>query len=194
MKSIILSALILLFSTSAFSQSNPVCCNTQKKYVSELGFVFPGKTQVIKDYVNANSVSINPLTSGFGSGFQLGKHRIINDQATLGVVLGANAFFISSNAKTQIYQIGTYLTGRLYFGETWRNGVFTELGAGPEFAASSINDSDFNVQANFASRIGIGYNYQFNKDVTLGASLIVSPSLMTDDYLNGSKFVINMLW
>jgi len=194
MKSLIVSALLILSSISAFSQSTPVCCENTKKYVSELGLVFPAKTESVKNYVNANNVSINPLTSGFGSGFQIGKHRIVNDKATLGVLLGANTFFASSNVKTQIYQIGAYLTGRLYFGETWRNGVFTEIGAGPEFAAASVNDSDFNLQANFASKIGLGYNYQFNKDVTLGVSIITVPSLMSDNYFDGSKVVVNMLW
>jgi hypothetical protein len=134
------------------------------------------------------------LTSGFGAGFQLGKHRILNEKATLGVILGGNMFIASAETTTQVYQLGAYLTGRLYFGETWRNGVFAEVGAGPEFAGAKIQDSDFRIQSNFASRFGLGYNYQFSKDVTLGISAIISPALTADNYFDGAKIVANMLW
>lgn len=194
MKTLLISLLCVLSMVPAFSQETPVCASPAKKYVNELGLVFPIKTDNIKDYINANNIAVNPLTSGFSSGFQVGKHRIVNDQATLGVILGANAFFSSGAVHNQIYQFGAYLTGRLYFGDAWRNGVFAEIGAGPEVAASSIQDGDFQFQANFGSRLGIGYNYQFSKDVTLGLSFISAPSMLSDNYFDGSRVVINMLW
>jgi hypothetical protein len=194
MKTFLISILCVLSMVPAFSQETPVCATPSKKYINELALIFPMKTDDVKNYINGNNIAVNPLTSGFSSGFQVGKHRIINDQATLGVVLGANGFFSAGSADNQIYQFGAYLTGRLYFGDTWKNGVFAEIGAGPEFAAASIQGGDFQFQANFASRLGVGYNYQFSKDVTLGVSFITAPSLMSDNYFNGSKVVVNMLW
>lgn len=194
MKSFLISILCVLSMVPAFSQNTPICSNETKKYVNELGLVFPINKDDVKNYINGNNVVVNPLTSGFSSGFQVGKHRIINDQATLGVVLGANTFFSSGASENQIYQINAHLTGRLYFGDTWRNGVFAEIGAGPEFAAASVQGGDFQFQANFGSRFGLGYNYQFNKDVTLGLSFIASPSILSDNYFNNSKLVVNMLW
>lgn len=194
MKIFLVSILLVLSMLPAFSQSTPVCAADSKKYVNELGLTFPTNTDDIKNYINANNVVVNPLTTGFSSGFQLGKHRIINDRATLGAIIGSNVFFSSAGVKNQIYQLNVHLAGRLYFGETWRNGVFAELGAGPEVAASSIQDGDFQFQVNFGSRFGLGYNYQFNKDVTLGLSFIASPSILSDNYLNNAKVVVNMLW
>jgi hypothetical protein len=195
MKTILLSSIIFLSAIQLFAQlDNSIEPVSHKKYVSELGLSFPLKSQHMKDYINLNNVQVAPLTSGFGAGFQLGGHRILNENATLGVLLNSNMFLASGEHFTQVYQMGAYLTGRLYFGDTWRNGVFTEIGAGPEFAAASIQGGDFQFQGNFASRIGLGYNYQFNKDVTLGASVVVSPSLTSDDYLNETRVVINMLW
>lgn len=196
MKTFLISILCLLSMAPAFSQNTPICSHETKKYVNELGLVFPLNKDDVKNYINGNNIVVNPLTSGFNSGFQLGKHRIINDQATLGVILGANTFFSSGISETQIYQLNAHLTGRLYFGETWRNGVFAEIGAGPEFAAASasVQGTNFQFQANFGSRFGLGYNYQFNKDVTLGISFIASPSLLSDNYFNNSKLVVNMLW
>lgn len=195
MKTFILSLLCAMMITPAIAQetTSKPCC-TKKKYVNELGLVFPVKTDAVKDYINASNIGINPLTSGFSSGFQVGKHRIINEKATLGVVLGGNVFYGRGVATNQVYQFGTYLTGRLYFGDTWRNGVFAEVGAGPEMAAASLNGGDFQYQVNIASRFGVGYNYQFNEDVTLGASVVVAPSIMNDNYFDGAKVVVNMLW
>ena len=194
MKTFFLSLICALMVTPLFAQDSKPCCSTGKKYVTELGLIFPVKTDGVKDYINASNIGVNPLTSGFGSGFQFGRHRIINEKATLGVILGANMFYGKGTATNQLYQFGTYLTGRLYFGETWRNGVFTEVGAGPEAAMASLNGGDFQYQVNVASRIGLGYNYQFNKDVTLGASVVVAPSIMADNYTDGAKVVVNMLW
>ena len=179
--------------TPAIAQETKQCC-AKKKYVTELGLVFPVKTDAVKDYINASNIGINPLTSGFSSGFQVGKHRIINEKATLGLALGGNMFYGRGVATNQVYQLGAYLTGRLYFGDSWRNGVFAEVGAGPEAAATSLNGGDFQYQANIASRFGVGYNYQFNEDVTLGASVVVAPSIMADNYFDGAKVVVNMLW
>jgi hypothetical protein len=193
MKTFILSLLCAMMITPAIAQESKPCC-AKKKYVTELGLVFPVKTDAVKDYINASNIGISPLTSGFSSGFQVGKHRIINERATLGLALGGNMFYGRGIATNQVYQLGAYLTGRLYFGDTWRNGVFAEVGAGPEGAATSLNGGDFQYQANIASRFGVGYNYQFNEDVTLGASVVVAPSIMADNYFDGAKVVVNMLW
>lgn len=193
MRTFFISMLCILFSIPMMAQDTPAC-PSQKNYVSEMGLVFPVKTDAMKAYINANSINVGPLTSGFSAGFQVGKHRILNEKATLGVLLGGNMFVASGVSTTQVYQLGAYLTGRLYFGETWRNGVFAEVGAGPEGAAAKIQGGDFQFQANFASRFGVGYNYQFSKDVTLGISAIVSPSLVSDNYFDGAKIVANMLW
>lgn len=194
MKTFVISLVLLFATTIGFSQNNPDCPTHAKKYTKELGLTFPLKTDAMKNYIAASNIDAAPLTSGIGSGLQLGMHRIINDKATLGLIVGSNFFFTFGDTKSQIYQLGTYLTGRLYFGETWRNGIFTEIGAGPEFSAASISDGDFKFQGNFATRLGIGYNYQFNKDVTLGISAIVAPSLTTDNYLDNARVVVNMLW
>lgn len=195
MKKALLSLIILLNATIVFAQDDSsIMPVSHKKYVSDLGLTFPLKTQSIKDYINLNNVEVGPLTSGFGAGVQFGQHRLLNENATLGVLLNGNMFLASSGEFTQVYQFGAYLTGRLYFGDTWRNGVFTEIGAGPEFGGASIQGERFEFQGNFASRFGLGYNYQFNKDVTLGASIVASPSLTSDDYLNSARVVVNMLW
>ena len=194
MKTFFLSLICALMVTPLLAQDSKPCCPTGKKYVTELGLIFPVKTDAVKDYINASNIGVNPLTSGFGSGFQFGRHRIINEKATLGVLVGSNVFYGKGTTTNQLYQFGAYLTGRLYFGETWRNGVFAEVGAGPEAAMASLNGGDFQYQVNVASRIGLGYNYQFNKDVTLGASVVVAPSIMADNYTDGAKVVVNMLW
>jgi len=193
MKTFILSLLCAMMITPAIAQESK-SCYAKKKYVTELGLVFPVKTDAVKDYINASNIGINPLTSGFSSGFQVGKHRILNEKATLGLALGGNMFYGRGVATNQVYQLGAHLTGRLYFGDSWRNGVFAEVGAGPEAAATSLNGGDFQYQANIASRFGLGYNYQFNADVTLGASVVVAPSIMNDNYFDGAKVVVNMLW
>ena len=194
MKTFILSLLCAMMITPAIAQDSKPCCVGGKKYITELGLVFPVKTDAVKDYINASNIGVSPLTSGFSSGFQFGKHRIINQKATLGVILGGKMVVGKGVELNQVYQLGAYLTGRLYFGDTWRNGVFAELGAGPEGAMASLNGGDFQYQANFASRFGVGYNYQFNEDVTLGASVVVAPSIMNDNYFDGAKVVVNMLW
>lgn len=193
MKTFILSLLCAMMITPAIAQESK-SCYAKKKYVTELGLVFPVKTDAVKDYINASNIGINPLTSGFSSGFQVGKHRILDEKATLGLALGGNMFYGRGVATNQVYQLGAHLTGRLYFGDSWRNGVFAEVGAGPEAAATSLNGGDFQYQANIASRFGLGYNYQFNADVTLGASVVVAPSIMNDNYFDGAKVVVNMLW
>ena len=194
MKTFILSLICAMMLTPVIAQESKPCCVKKKKYVTELGLIFPVKTDAVKDYINASNVGVNPLTSGFSSGFQFGKHRIINEKATLGLILGGNMFYGKGVATNQVYQLGTYLTGRLYFGDTWRNGVFAEVGAGPEVAAASLSGGDFQYQANIASRVGVGYNYQFNEDVTLGLSVVTAPSIMSDNYFDGAKVVVNMLW
>jgi hypothetical protein len=180
----------MLSSVGLFAQKQ--CCD--KNYINELGLVFPTDASSVKNFINANNVGVSPLTSGFSSGFQLGIHRIVNERATLGLVLGTNAFFSLDSVNNHIYQVGAFITGRVYFGDTWRNGLFAEIAAGPEFAAASLGGKDFQIQTNVASRIGIGYNYQFNKDVTLGVSVVASPSLLANSYFDGSRIVINMLW
>lgn len=206
MKTLIMSLVFAIASLPMFGaveSSTPLAPNvseatsksSQSNYVSELGLLFPVKTDAIKDYVNANTIVVSPLTSGFGAGFQYGMHRILNDRSTLGLALNGNTFVASAGTTTnQVYQAGLYLTGRLYFGDTWRNGVFAEVGAGPEFAGAVIRGGDFTYQVNVASRLGVGYNHQFSKDVTLGISAIVSPSMTSSDYLSSARIVVNMLW
>lgn len=193
MKSIIFSILSIFSAVTLFSMSADQCSQS-KKYVFELGLNTPINASGIKDYINSNNVSVSPLTSGFNTGFQIGGHKIINDQATLGIVVGMNTFIASQSVTNQIYQLGTYLTGRLYFGDSWRNGIFTEISAGPEASVISLSKSDFSYQVNIASRLGVGYNYQFNKDVTLGVSVVISPSITSANYTDGAKIVVNMLW
>lgn len=166
-----------------------------KTYVTDLGLTFPIKPSAIKDYINANGITTLPLTSGYSSGFQIGKHQIISDQATIGIVAGAN-FFVGSTpiATNQIYQLGIYATGRLYFGESWRGGLFAELGAGPEGSAASFNGTPFVFQGNIGARVGAGYNYKFNKDVTIGLSLQATPSISAGAFTDGARVLINMLW
>lgn len=194
MKQFFILAITALLQLPVFAQETSTPISTHKQYVMELGLVFPVNTDAMKDYLNANGIAVSPLTSGFGSGFQIGAHKLLNEKATLGVLMGGNMFITSSDGVSQFYQTGAILTGRLYFGETWRNGVFAEVGAGPEFGATKIKDNDFTFQLNFASRFGVGYNYQFNKNVTLGISAIVAPSVTAANYLDGAKIVANMLW
>lgn len=189
---------VMIFAVLISTISNAQECthpfNEQLKYVAELGLIFPAKNDAMKNYITANAISVNPLTSGVGSGFQLGVHKLLSEKATMGVIFGGNMFLVASDSTTQLYQVGTFLTGRLYFGETWKNGVFAEVGAGPEFGAASVRGGTFNFQLNFASRFGVGYNYQFSKNVTLGVSAIISPSVVANNYLDGAKIVANMLW
>lgn len=192
MKTFILSLICAMMVTPTIAQETQCC--PRKKYVNELGLVFPVKTAIMKNYISAGSINVNPLTSGFSSGSQIGRHRIINEKATLGVILASNIFYGNTPVKNQIYQVGTYLTGRLYFGETFKNGVFAELGAGPEFSAASLSGASFQLQANFASRVGLGYNYRFNDDVSLGAAVVISPSITADNYTDGARVIVNMLW
>lgn len=166
-----------------------------KTFITELGLTFPLKPSSIKDYINTNGITTLPLTSGYSSGFQVGRHSIVSNQATIGVVLGANGFIGSTpTATNQIYQIGIYATGRLYFGESWRGGAFAELGAGPEASAASFNGSNFEYQGNIGARVGAGYNYKFTNDVTLGVSLLATPAVSSAGFLDGAKVVVNMLW
>lgn len=195
MKKVLLSILFTVLTVSGFAQeTNSMEPCSHSKYISDLGLAFPINTDNLKSYINSNSIEVGPLTSGFGAGFQFGRHKVLNDKATLGIVTGGNMFIVSTNTTNQVYQLGIYLTGRLYFGETWKNGVFAEVGAGPEFGGAIIQDGPFKFQGNFASRFGLGYNYQFSKDVTLGISAIVSPSLTSSNYFDGSRIVVNMLW
>lgn len=194
MKTFLVSILCALSIVPSFSQDATCSIAPHSKYINEIALVAPINRDDVKNYINSSNITANPLTSGFGSGFQFGTHKIVNERATLGIAVASNAFFSSGTTTTQLYQLGTYLTGRLYFGETWRNGIFAEIAAGPEAAASSIQDEDFQFQANIGTRVGIGYNYQFNKDVTLGLSIVASPSLVSDNYLSGSRAVISMMW
>lgn len=173
-------------------------------YINELGLTFTVQNGPLKTYVTGLGVAPSPLTSGFGSGFQVGRHYFVSQQATIGMILGANAYYSNTPANffgtsspevtAQLYQVASYFTGRVYFGESWQRGIFAELGAGPEVSAVSFNSSGFLYQANLGTRLGVGYNYKFSNDVTLGLSVLASPSVTNNNYLDGSKLLINLLW
>jgi len=175
-----------------------LCCVTlsaQGKAITELGITFPIKSSVIKNYVSTNGVSALPLTSGYSSGVEIGRHGVISNQATVGVLANANMFLASDSTwMNQIYQLDVFLTGRLYFDESWRGGVYAELGAGPEFSAAKFKGAPLVYQINIGARFGVGYNYKFTDDVTIGIALVAAPSLTMSDFMDGVKVRASMLW
>lgn len=196
-------ACLILVTTSSIAngviESSPInfvpqreCCSVS--WVNEIGMSFPAKTTTYRDFLTANGIVNTPITSGVGYGVQFGKHQIVREGATLGVVVAANAFYTNSPVTNQIYQVGAYFTGRAYFGQSWHQGLFAEIGAGPEIGGTSINGGNFNYQANLSARFGIGYNYQLNNDVSVGLSVITSPSVLSSSVLDGSRVLVNMLW
>lgn len=193
---LVLTGLSLML-TNLFAESSPLVaenCRGNSPWLNEMSLVVPTKTNAVRDYFSANGVTSNPLTSGLGYGVQVGRHLCIGRGATVGGVLAGNAFYSSGITTNQVYGLSAYFVGRAYFSNTWRNGLFAELGAGPEVSAVSVNGSSFRTQANLSTRVGVGYNYEFNDDITVGATVLVSPSVTSSNYLDGARVVINLLW
>jgi hypothetical protein len=175
-----------------FVAQQPACCSTS--WISEIGMSFPVKTTTYRDFLTSSGVITTPITSGMGYGVQFGRHYVARDGATLGVVVAANAFYSNTPATNQVYQVAAYFTGRAYFSQSWHEGIFAEIGAGPEVGGTSINSGDFRYQANLSARFGLGYNYRFNDDVSIGLSVVASPSVMSSSIVDGSRVLVNMLW
>lgn len=168
-------------------------CSTS--WVDDVGMSFPVKPTIFKDYLTASGVASTPITNGVGYGAQFGRHYIVREGgATLGVIVSGNAFYSSGPVQAQVYQLGAYFTGRAYFNQSWREGLFAEVGAGPEVGGTSFNGASFQYQANLNARFGLGYNYRFNNDVSLGVSVLASPSITGNGILDGSRVLVNMLW
>ena len=167
----------------------------EKTAITELGLTFPIKSTALKDYIGANGVTSLPLTSGYSNGVEIGRHSVISNQATIGLLANANMFMASDSTWIdQIYQLNLFLVGRLYFGDSWRGGFFAELGSGPEISLAKFRGAPLIYQIDIGSRIGVGYNYKFAEDVTIGASVLISPSITMGNTSDGIKIAISMLW
>lgn len=175
-------------------ESSPLSSEIDYQWINEMSLLVPTKTNALRDYFTANGVTSNPLTSGLGYGVQVGRHLCIGSGATVGGVISGNVFYSSNVTTNQVYGMSAYFVGRAYFTDSWRHGLFAELGAGPEVSAVSVNDSDFRVQANLSTRVGVGYNYKFNDDITVGATLLVTPSVSSSSYFDNARVVVNLLW
>jgi hypothetical protein len=160
----------------------------------EIGLVFPIFSDDARNFINGAGIAPNPLSTGFGTGVQFGFHKLMSDRATLGVVANTTMYLDNGATTTQLYQLGAFATGRLYFMENWTNSVFAEVGAGPEVAAYSIAGGTFNTQVSLASRFGAGYNYSFDNNVCLTVSAVVSPNFASNDPTRNAKIIIGMVW
>lgn len=186
----IIAIVLALCSTSLVAQQE-----AEYVWVNEVGLVFPIKNNAFKDYLVANGITSLPITTGLGTGVQLGRHCAIAQPTTLGLVLNGNMFISNApGTKCQVYQVATFLTGRIYFGNSWHKGLFAELAGGLEASAASFFGNSFSFQANIASRVGAGYNIAFNSTATVGVALTLSPTALSSDYLSSARLVINMLW
>lgn len=165
------------------------------RWITELGLTFPIKNNSIKNYVESHGIVTLPLTSGVSNGAAIGRHAVISDQATIGLLMGANMFIgTDSVAVSQLYQLSAFVTGRLYFGESWRGGAFVEIGSGPELSMAKLRGTPLVFQVNIGARIGLGYNYRFSNDVTVGASIVAAPALSAGSLMDGMKVAVSMLW
>lgn len=186
---------LFLISTLCMAAQEAPPMHPNNHSILEIGVTFPITTSAVKQYIEANGVTANPLTSGYSNGVELGIHGLISHQATVGLLATGNLFVANDMTGTnQIYQLGAYMIGRLYFSDTWRGGLFAELGSGLEFSLSAFHQADARYQANFGARIGAGYNYKFNSDVTIGASVRAAPSLSAKTITDGMQLVVSMLW
>jgi hypothetical protein len=173
---------------------SPIAATTTR-YVNELGLTIPLKNATLKNYVESHGLQTLPLTSGISNGVQFGRHGVISRQATIGVTCGANMFVGTDSVEvSQIYQLAFYLTGRLYFGDSWRSGFYAELGSGPELSAAKLKGQPLVFQANIGARVGVGYNIEFNDDVTIGVGVIAAPAMSAKTLLEGTKGTISMWW
>lgn len=185
MKRIVLA--LLLCSSMAFAQD--------RLWINEIGLSFPVSNNGLKDYLNTCGISSLPLTSGLGTGVLLGRHAAITQQTTLGGVIHANVFAMSSQAATaQVYQLSALIMGRMYFSDTWCEGIFAELGGGAEASAASCYGAPFDAQVNLSSRAGLGYNFHFGSTATFGITAQITPTALSGGYFGNTKLIINMLW
>lgn len=195
--SILLGMSLIGVSVTSFAESSPIyaeCTPHESCWVNEVGLLVPTNSSGIRDYFAANSITPTPLTGGLSSGLQFGRHYRIGNAATIGATLSGNVLYSSGATTTQVYQTAAYFVARGYLSQTWRSGIFAEIGIGPEVSAVSVANSDFMIQANASTRLGVGYNYQFNDDVSVGVSVGVTPSITSDNYLDGARVLVNMLW
>ena len=164
----------------------------QKPYCTELAVTFPLNNSAIKNFIAEHGVETIPLTSGIGNGVEFGRHYFINDQSTVGAIVGANLFIGSQPVLAQIYQLQLLVSGRLYLSDSWRGGLYSEVASGAELSLAKFSNINAIYQANITTRIGLGYHYQFNSDVTVGIAAFTTPSLST--ILDNSKIAIEMLF
>lgn len=192
MRKLIAVFVMLMLASAAFAQTEIV---GSKESVYELGVVFPLRSNAVKDFIAAHNVGVLPMTSGVGSGCQAGKHWVVSSEATVGVVCGFNMFIGSGNGGTNhIYELESLVVGRLYFGESWRGGLYAELGSGPQVTIAKFPGESLLYQVNITTQVGVGYNYRFSGDVTIGAGIKTTPSLSITNMLDGTKVVVSMLW
>lgn len=199
MKNTIILSLVSLFAcASIFAQdveSTPIASvATPTTSLYEIGLVFPIFSDDARTFINGSNISPNPLSTGFGTGIQLGYHKVMGKRATLGGIVNTTAFVDNSTTTTQVYQFAGFAVGRVSFMENWSNSLFAEVGVGPELAAYSINGGNFNTQVSLASRFGLGYNYSFDNNVCLTVSAVVSPNFSSNDPTRNAKIIIGMIW
>lgn len=185
----------IIFQEPATSTPIAPAVETSRPSLYEIGLIFPIFSDDARNFVNNSSIAPNPLSTGFGTGIQLGYHKVMSDRATLGVVGNTTAYFDQNVAgRTQVYQFAGFAVGRLAFMSKWDNSLFAEIGAGPEIAAYSIAGSDFTTQVSLASRFGLGYNYSFDNNVCMTISAVVSPNFASNDPTRNAKVIIGMVW
>lgn len=201
-----LSIVSVLFATQVFAQtetattdeltlSTPIIAKEQTRpTLLEIGLVVPIYSDDARSFINGAGIAPNPLSTGFGTGVQLGYHKQMSDRATLGAVVNTTMYLDKSATTTQLYQLGAFATGRVYFMQKWTNSVFAEVGAGPELATYSLNGGTFTTQVSLASRFGAGYNYSFDNNVCLTVSAVVSPNFATNDPTRNAKIIVGMVW
>lgn len=187
--------LILILCVSMYAQEASPVAPAAPKWITELGLTFPVRSNAMRDYIAAHGITTLPLTSGVSNGASIGRHVVLSNQATLGAILGANMFVgTDSVAVSQLYQLSAFLTGRLYFGESWRGGFYVEIGSGPELSLAKFSGTPLVFQVNIGARGGVGYNYKFSDDVTVGASVVASPALTAASVMDGMRVCVVMLW
>lgn len=168
-----------------------------KTSLVELGVTLPLRPSVITDYIKAHGISTIPFTSGYGTGALIGRHAIISRQTTIGVIAHANFFSGSDSASntSQIAELSALLTARIILiGDSWRGGLYMQLGAGVEMSVAKFAQSSAVYQVNIASRAGVGYNIKLGDDVTVGVAILAVPSLSDKNIIDGSVVAFNMLW
>jgi hypothetical protein len=160
----------------------------------EIGLTFPLFSNDARNFINSTGINPTPLSTGFGTGAQIGYHKLIRERATFGALVNASMFLDNSQTTTQIYQASAVAVGRLFFMKNWTNSVFAEIGAGPEVTAYSVSGGSFNTQVSIASRFGIGYSYEVDNNVCVTASAVISPNFASNDPTRNAKIIVSMVW